>query len=469
MSHQKVIIDVSDAFSHRGRRFQGIHRLVAETAAELASRSGSQLVRFDPQLRRFREVSPQTLARRYELLSQGDSSSIKSRFLARLGLDWTDSTPSIKAQAHAQSFSSQGASLSHRVLRKLTLVSHSLKKPISHAAFAAIRWVPLAKPCLSRSWKQGEVLLQLGQWRSRSNELALRAVVRSAARCNVRTSRIFFDAIPALVPQYTGLDPGQAKSELLEVLRHTDLALPISQFTKMELERLSRDNGIDMPPSSVIRMASRIHLTPSTRPGTSDDLTSFVLCVGTIEIRKNHHLLFDVWEHFLDTLPIEDIPRLVIAGSIGWLNTETLCRLRYTPGFDKVVSFVESPTDSELAWLYRHCLFTVYPALYEGWGYPITESLDLGKVVVTSSVSSMPEAAKGLGILLDPRDRVAWRETIADLFTDRSTLREMEERIRTHHTIVTPSDVADDILNAIDRNFGPSRPQDSSTVDVLTT
>ena len=44
-------------------------------------------------------------------------------------------------------------------------------------------------------------------------------------------------------------------------------------------------------------------------------------------------------------------------------------------------------SDGELQWLYEHCLFTVFPSLYEGWGLPVAESLMNGKFVLASSRS----------------------------------------------------------------------------------
>ena len=44
------------------------------------------------------------------------------------------------------------------------------------------------------------------------------------------------------------------------------------------------------------------------------------------------------------------------------------------------VTILSGIEDVELQALYRDCLFTIYPSLYEGWGLPVTESLCYGKV-----------------------------------------------------------------------------------------
>jgi glycosyltransferase involved in cell wall biosynthesis len=271
---------------------------------------------------------------------------------------------------------------------------------------------------------------------------------KRSCEVDVKIARLFHDIIPLVRPQFTGRS-SDSKDALIHMLTSTDLMLTNSQFTRSDIERFCVEASVPIPSSQVIRMASSVSAATPVQPRNFESIEPFVLCVGTIEIRKNHHLLFDVWEDLLAENLTQKVPTLVLAGSLGWINTETVSRLRHTPGFDSLVQFVEAPTDSELAWLYRNCLFTVYPSLYEGWGYPITESLDSGKVCVTSNVSSMPQAAQGLGILLDPRDRHAWRETIVRLTNNPHEIGSLEERIRTQHTVVTARDSASDIWTAL--------------------
>jgi glycosyltransferase involved in cell wall biosynthesis len=68
--------------------------------------------------------------------------------------------------------------------------------------------------------------------------------------------------------------------------------------------------------------------------------------------------------------------------------------------------------------------------LYEGWGLPITESLQHGKPCLASNTSSMPEAGQGLAIHLDPLDFMGWRQEILRRFEDPSVLVSESERIR---------------------------------------
>src|SRR5262249_5576839 len=133
---------------------------------------------------------------------------------------------------------------------------------------------------------------------------------------------------------------------------------------------------------------------------------------------------------------------LVVAGQRGWLSDETLARLLLTPELRDAVRFVEGPTDAELAWLYRNCAFTVYPARYEGWGLPVSESLDFGKLCLSSDTSSLPEAGHGLTDLLDPVDRAAWHDRIVHYWDAPDVVAARERAIAADHVRVTAGDTA---------------------------
>jgi glycosyltransferase involved in cell wall biosynthesis len=64
-------------------------------------------------------------------------------------------------------------------------------------------------------------------------------------------------------------------------------------------------------------------------------------------------------------------------------------------------------SDAQLDWLYTHCMFTVYPSVYEGWGLPVAESLAYGKLCISSNTSSMPEIAGDLIEYFSPYDPAA--------------------------------------------------------------
>jgi glycosyltransferase involved in cell wall biosynthesis len=125
-----------------------------------------------------------------------------------------------------------------------------------------------------------------------------------------------------------------------------------------------------------------------------------ILCVGTIEPRKNAVrvlraavLLASEGQRF----------RLVFAGNPGWLEERFVAELRRRRAEGLDVELRLSVTDAELAALYCASSFTVFCSLAEGFGLPIVESLHFGRPVVTSNRGSMAEIARHGGCLLvDP-------------------------------------------------------------------
>jgi glycosyltransferase involved in cell wall biosynthesis len=135
----------------------------------------------------------------------------------------------------------------------------------------------------------------------------------------------------------------------------------------------------------------------------------FFLALGTIEPRKNHALLLDVWERMGP-----GAPWLVICGARGWRNEAVFARLdrgvarvRELPGVD----------DAGVAALLDHARGLLFPSMAEGFGLPLAEAAARGTPVIASDLPVCREVA-GLGTLYcDPRDAEAWERAVRQLCT----------------------------------------------------
>ena len=176
---------------------------------------------------------------------------------------------------------------------------------------------------------------------------------------------------------------------------------------------------------TVVRLARefsatpRNHATPEAptlRTAMLDRMGAFALCVGTVEIRKNHAQLLKLWASLAREAG-DGWPKLVVAGKAGWHAREALRELRRADR-EAPYLWIEGPTDKELIWLYGRSAFTVFPSLAEGWGLPIGESLWFGKPRVASNATSMPEVGGALCIYGDPHDINTFAEPITRLVRD---------------------------------------------------
>ena len=144
----------------------------------------------------------------------------------------------------------------------------------------------------------------------------------------------------------------------------------------------------------------------------------YVLSIGTLEPRKNLRRLIQAFEAFARDQP--DV-RLVLMGAKGWRTRSIDEAISQSSAADRIVA-TGYVTDDERHALLRGCGLFAYVSLYEGYGLPIVEAMAAGAAVVTSQVSSMPEAAGGAAILVDPRSVAAIASGMGDAWQDRERL-----------------------------------------------
>ncbi len=149
----------------------------------------------------------------------------------------------------------------------------------------------------------------------------------------------------------------------------------------------------------------------------------FLLCVGTLEPRKNVPGLLQAYRMLLDA-QVTSAP-LVIVGGKGWLYHEIFERitvLRLT----EHVRFLHNVPDEDLPGLYNAAALLTTPSFYEGFGLPALEAMACGTPVVVSNRSSLPEVVGEAGLLTDPDDPTAIADELARVLTDAS----LRERLR---------------------------------------
>jgi glycosyltransferase involved in cell wall biosynthesis len=186
---------------------------------------------------------------------------------------------------------------------------------------------------------------------------------------------------------------------------------------------------------------------PPRAPPRALQARPFVLCVGTLEPRKNLDALLDTWKALGRLHP--DLPELVLVGRQGWRMDEMAADLRGGEMKRRKIRWLENISDERLEALYSGCLFTVYPSLAEGWGLPIGESLARGKVCVTSNTTAMPEVGGDFAIYTDPSDHDSLRSAIESLLYDEGVLSGWEHRIAHDFRPRTWREVTGDLMAAI--------------------
>jgi glycosyltransferase involved in cell wall biosynthesis len=140
----------------------------------------------------------------------------------------------------------------------------------------------------------------------------------------------------------------------------------------------------------------------------------FILFVGTLEPRKNIPMLLQAY-HLLRQETAVDVPLLLI-GSKGWLYNEIFTTIEEL-GLRQQVRHLSGIFDEQLAHLYTAAGLLATPSHYEGFGLPALEAMHCGCPVIVSNRGSLPEVAGQAGLLLDPDDKVAWAEAMAQVLS----------------------------------------------------
>jgi glycosyltransferase involved in cell wall biosynthesis len=140
------------------------------------------------------------------------------------------------------------------------------------------------------------------------------------------------------------------------------------------------------------------------RYGISD---KYILFVGTLQPRKNIVRLMQAFSLVLSSKyqvsSINDKLQLVIVGKKGWMYEEILTAPEKFGVTDRV-KFLDFVPNEHLHLLYKHARCFVFPSLYEGFGLPILEAMKYDCPVITSNVSSMPEAGGDAALYINPLD-----------------------------------------------------------------
>ncbi len=167
--------------------------------------------------------------------------------------------------------------------------------------------------------------------------------------------------------------------------------------------------GFDLPP-------------PETIPPPPHPETPYFVVLGTVEPRKNHHMLLALWRDLAETIG-PGAPRLVILGRRGWDNEIVFRMLDRCGGYGGLVDERGEVEDGVVASVLSGARALLFPSFAEGYGIPLVEALTLGVPAICSDIPALVEVGAGVPEHLHPLDGAAWRHAILDYASDRSAAR----------------------------------------------
>jgi glycosyltransferase involved in cell wall biosynthesis len=223
----------------------------------------------------------------------------------------------------------------------------------------------------------------------------------------------FYDGIPVVAPNML---PSFGFSQMFfqhiyNLVNLSDKIFSISRFSENQLRTIINVHGMrDVQNIKTIYLGDSIRdLRRATQSAsvTRKHSKNYAIYVSTVETRKNHKLMLDVWRKMIDA-KIPNIPDLVCVGMWGW-GIEELRESYFSDNeLQKYVHFYDDVDDEELAILYQNAKFSVFPSYMEGWGLGASESLSYGVPCIISTAPALIEATQGLMPSADPDRPEEW-------------------------------------------------------------
>ena len=151
----------------------------------------------------------------------------------------------------------------------------------------------------------------------------------------------------------------------------------------------------------------------------------YFVCLGTVEARKNHLLLLNLWRDIVGQ-NAERAPGLVLIGRRGWEIENAIDMLSRCPALHGIVSERGRASDIETVRILKNARALLLPSYAEGFGFPLIEALASGNPVLCSDLPALREIGGAIPEYFDPLDGNAWRAAILDYAYDPSPRREAQ-------------------------------------------
>lgn len=243
-----------------------------------------------------------------------------------------------------------------------------------------------------------------------------------ADRCGLRTLAYIHDIIPLDYPEYTRPGKTETFAQFLAELANAGASFVAnSRDTARRLEKRARAMNWTVGKVPVVYPGFEPAAAPARPdPHQGDSDIPYFVIVGTIEPRKNHLLLLQIWRDLVQS-GTRPMPHLHVVGQRGWENENILDLLDRCDVLAPHLTEHRGLKDQDLRSLIRGACALLFPSFAEGFGLPIMEALPLGTPVIASDLPVFREIAGDAPLYLSPLDGAGWRQSILSLLGAQST------------------------------------------------
>lgn len=242
------------------------------------------------------------------------------------------------------------------------------------------------------------------------------------------------DLVPLRLP-YTTADHKRSYYKLCNnIAQRADHILTVSEASKRDIidilgvpeERVTNTyQSVNI--ATLVAGMNELAIDRMVRGLLNVEMQGYFLFFGAIEPKKNVARIVEAYLACNISAP------LVIVGSPGWGGEKEASLLDSLRALDsqqrgdsrRRIIWLEHLPRETLAILIAGARATIFPSLYEGFGLPVAESMNLGTPVITSTTSSLPEVAGDAAIFVDPYNVRSITEAILMLDSDDDMRKEL--------------------------------------------
>jgi len=233
-------------------------------------------------------------------------------------------------------------------------------------------------------------------------------------RERARLISLIHDVIPLTHPEFARIDGHARHRDVMRTIdRHASGIIGNSAAT---IDAVGR-HLTDARSERVVRVAhlgtDPVELLPSARPAILSSVPDgpYFVCVATIEPRKNHLLLLNVWRRLAEKLGTA-APKLVLIGRRGWENENAIDMIERCAAVSGHVIEASNMSDREMQAVLGGAQALLLPSFAEGFGMPVSEALAAGLPVICSDIAALREVGGEAPDYLDPLDGLGWLEAV---------------------------------------------------------
>lgn len=238
---------------------------------------------------------------------------------------------------------------------------------------------------------------------------------------------VIYDLIPIMYPQYNDEHAIPIfKQWIANLIEVSDGLMFISKDAQIEVENYTRELigekkakekwydyfhlGSDFTTNIFNPEVVRVEIKDFFR-----NTSPVFLMVSTIEPRKNHTYLLDVF----DKLWAEGFDvRLCFIGRLGWKYESILDRIHNHQELNKKFLMINDASDEELEFCYKYAKSLLFPSHAEGFGLPIVEALQRGLPAMISDIPVFREVAGDYAAYFNQNNPQSLVSLIKDFITN---------------------------------------------------